>query len=172
MKYFTGDIFSDNAMMIEILLESKLYTGTDRKKKYKEVKKKGSDQGLELDSNTLRKLVAEGNKISKGVALSGTGRSDQELSEFQIYASTVSGEVKLHWKLPGFLLDKNLKCRIRIYLKSDGSLLRTEIFESSGEKEFDDRAVKAIELAAPFSSVPTASRSNALKGEIVLGFPL
>jgi len=28
MKYFTGDIFSDNAMMIEILLDSKLYTGT------------------------------------------------------------------------------------------------------------------------------------------------
>jgi hypothetical protein len=38
MKYFTGDIFADNAMMIEILLDSKLYTGTDRKKKYKEFK--------------------------------------------------------------------------------------------------------------------------------------
>ncbi|PIK16506.1 TonB C-terminal domain-containing protein [Halobacteriovorax sp. JY17] len=142
------------------------------KKKYKEVEKKGSDQGIGVDSNTLKKLVAEGNKISKGVALSGTGRSDQELSEFQMYASTVSAEVKQHWKLPGFLLDKNLKCRIRIYLKSDGSLLRSEIFESSGEKEFDNRAIKAVELAAPFSNVPSASRANALKGEIVLGFPL
>lgn len=142
------------------------------KTKYKEVKKKGSDQGIGIDSNTLKKLVAEGNKISKGVALSGTGRSDQELTEFQMYASTVSAKVKLHWKLPGFLLDKNLKCRIRIYLKSDGSLLRSEIFESSGEEEFDTRAMKAVQLAAPFSTVPVASKSNALKGEIVLGFPL
>lgn len=141
-------------------------------KKVKKVEKKGSKDGVGIDSNTLKKLVAEGNKISKGVSLSGTGRSDQELSEFQIYASTISSKVKLHWKLPGFLIDKNLKCRIRIYLKSDGSLLRTEIFESSGEQEFDERAVKAIKLASPFSVVPSASKSNALKGEIVLGFPL
>ena len=40
MKYFTGDIFADNAMMIEILQESTLYNGTNRKKKYKEFKGK------------------------------------------------------------------------------------------------------------------------------------
>ncbi|ATH08810.1 hypothetical protein BIY24_12890 [Halobacteriovorax marinus] len=135
-------------------------------------KKKGADDGIGIDSNTLKKLVAEGNKISKGVALSGTGRSDQELTEFQLYASTLSAKVKQFWKLPGYLIDKNLKCRIRIYLKSDGSLLRSEIFESSGEEEFDKRAMAAIKQASPFSAVPPASRGNALKGEIVLGFPL
>lgn len=36
--YFTGDIIVDNGIMASLLDECKLYTGTDRKKQYKEFK--------------------------------------------------------------------------------------------------------------------------------------
>jgi len=156
--------------MMKNLSEKKVKKSKTKKKRNR--KKKGQSNGLNIDSSTLKKLVAEGNKVSKGVALSGTGTSNSDLTEFNAYMSALPVHVRLYWKLPGYLMDKDLKCRIRIFLKSNGALLKAEVFESSGEKEFDDRAMKAVKAAAPFPSVPNQNISNALKGEIVLGFPL
>lgn len=151
---------------------SKKEVKKSKAKKRKKAKKKGQRNGLNIDSRTLEKLVAEGNKVSKGVALSGTGTSNADLTEFNAYMSALPVHVRVHWKLPGYLMDRDLKCRIRIYLKSNGSLLKAEVFESSGEIEFDERAMKAVKAAAPFPAVPSQNITNALKGEIVLGFPL
>ncbi|WP_127714844.1 TonB family protein [Halobacteriovorax sp. HLS] len=144
-------------------------------KKTKQVKKKekkGSRNGLNIDSNTLKNLVAEGNRVSKGVAISGTGSANVDMTGFTAYMSSLPSHVRVHWKLPGYLLGRDLQCRIRIFIKENGTLLKAEIYESSGEKEFDERALKAVQLSSPFPTVPAENKLNALNGEIVLGFPL
>ncbi|OUR96370.1 hypothetical protein A9Q84_08430 [Halobacteriovorax marinus] len=144
-----------------------------KKSKVKKVKKKrGQRNGLNIDSRTLDKLVAEGNKVSKGLALSGTGSSNTDMTEFNLYMSSLPVHIKTHWNIPRYLKVQNLKCRIRIYLKSNGALLKAEVFETSGVTEFDEKAMRAVKAAAPFPTVPNQNTSNALKGEIVLGFPL
>lgn len=142
------------------------------KKRKKKKTKKGNKNGLDIDSNTLRNLVAEGNRVSKGVAISGTGSSSGDLTEFNIYMSSLPAHIRVNWRLPGYLLDKDLKCRIRIFLDKNGKLLKAEVYQSSGEVEFDERALRAVKKSSPFPSVPKQNAKNALNGEIVLGFPL
>jgi TolA protein len=147
-------------------------TAKKEKTKKKKKEKKGNKNGLNIDSNTLRNLVAEGNKVSKGVAISGTGSSNGDLTEFNLYMSALPAHIRVNWKLPGYLLEKDLKCRIRIFLNKNGKLLKAEVYQSSGEEEFDQRALSAVQKSSPFPSVPSQNAKNALNGEIVLGFPL
>jgi TonB family protein len=142
------------------------------KTKKKKKTKKGNKNGLNIDSNTLKNLVAEGNKVSKGVALSGTGTANADMTEFNLYMAALPAHVRVNWRLPGYLMEKGLKCRIRIFLNGSGKLLKAEVYQSSGDEEFDERALKAVQLSSPFPNVPQTNRKNALNGEIVLGFPL
>ena len=143
-----------------------------KKKIQKKKVKRGNKNGLNIDTNTLKNLVAEGNKVSKGVALSGTGSANADMTEFNLYMAALPAHVRLHWRLPGYLMDKGLKCRIRIFLNESGKLLKAEVYETSGEEEFDERALKAVQSSSPFPRVPSLNTKNALNGEIVLGFPL
>jgi len=144
----------------------------EKKVNEKSPKKKTSDEGF--DSKTMAKLnglINRGNKVSNGQALVGTGSSDN-LTELQAYATEVSNLVRPHWKLPSYLVDKELKCRIKIYIDNRGELVRSEIFESSGESEYDSRALKAIKEASPFPSPESLISGRTVRGDILLGFPL
>jgi len=141
------------------------------------VKKKISTtahQNNRLDRQTLSKLqglINRGNKVSNGEALVGTGEN-ANLSELQAYATQVSNVVRSHWKLPSYLVNKELQCRIRLFINERGELIRSEIFESSGESEYDTRALKAVNLASPFPVPKTLISGKTLRGDILLGFPL
>ncbi len=138
------------------------------KKEVKKDTKKGSKDGK--SNENLKALVIEGNRLSQGTALTGD-YSDEANSEFGGYVQTVPGAVRQHWKLPSYLLDKDLRCRIKIYLSATGALLKTELVESSGAPEFDARAEKAIRdtnFPKPSESVGKRLTSSG----IILGFPL
>lgn len=129
---------------------------------------KGNDAGT--SNKKLDSLIIEGNKISKGSALVGD-YSDAENSEFSAYVQNLPGVIREHWKLPGYLLEKNLRCRIRIYLNREGKLIKQEIVESSGDNEFDARARAAVEAAKyPVPSKEVGDRL--IKSGIILGFPI
>jgi colicin import membrane protein len=130
------------------------------KKEIKKSKPK-KQEGIEL----------AGNKLSTGSLIVGD-RSDSEASAFSLYVQTIPEKIKFHWRLPSYLKELNLKCRIRIYLSAQGHLLKAMIFESSGNDDYDQRAMNAIKKASPFSAPdPEAAKGIATKG-IVLGFPL
>jgi TonB family protein len=142
---------------------------------HKEIKTPGiqkAEKGLSGNKRTeLKQLVLAGNKLSKGVQIFGEGTA-KDMKPYQAYAARLPDLVRKEWKLPSFLMDKNLKCRIRIWISSNGDVTRTEIYESSKDKEFDQRAVEAIKTAAPFPKMGADIGSNGIQGEIVLGFPL
>jgi colicin import membrane protein len=123
------------------------------------------------EQQRLRQLVAAGNRISEGASLTGGG-SGAEMTAFNRYISAIPDQVRVHWRLPSFLADQDLRARVRIYLKSNGELMRTEIFESSGNADYDRRAVEAIRLAQPFPALAEEYAARAARGDIVLGFPL
>ncbi len=138
------------------------------KKDIKKDTKKGSKTGA--SNENLKALVIEGNRISQGTALTGD-YSDEANSEFGGYVQTIPGAIRPYWKLPSHLLEKNLRCRIKIYLSVNGSLITTELMESSGDPEFDERAMRAIK-STNFPK-PSESVGKRLTGSgIILGFPL
>jgi colicin import membrane protein len=132
------------------------------------VEKKGTQTGT--GAKNLDSLIIEGNRLSKGSALVGD-YSDEQNSEFSAYVQNIPGIIRPFWKLPSYLLEKELRCRIKIYLSPSGQLLKFELQESSGVGEFDARAEAAIRSATfPKPSEDVGKRLSS--SGIILGFPL
>ena len=133
----------------------------------KAVKKGSGDKGGE---SNLDSLIIEGNRLSRGSALVGD-YSDEQNSEFSAYVQNLPGFIRPYWKLPTYLLEKNLRCRIKVYLSPQGKLIKLELQESSGVEEFDARAEKAIRD----SNFPEPSQGvgeRLTNSGIILGFPI
>ena len=138
------------------------------KKVTAKVEKKGADTGK--GNKNLDSLIVEGNRLSKGSALVGD-YTDEQNSEFSAYVQNLPGIIRPYWKLPSYLLEKDLRCRIKIYLSPNGELLKLEMQESSGQAEFDARAEKAIrEARFPKPSEEVGKRLT--NSGIILGFPI
>ncbi|OFZ15001.1 MAG: hypothetical protein A2X86_06650 [Bdellovibrionales bacterium GWA2_49_15] len=136
--------------------------------------KKGTPKGTKMNEDLradLRNLVVAGNKLSEGRALVGNGTQSNS-AEFEKYLGMIPDHVRPFWLLPSYLKKDMLQCRIRIYLGRDGMLLKAVVFEPSGNEEYDERAISAVQKASPFPVPPTELLSKVLNGEIILGFPL
>lgn len=167
----------------EFLKEKKKVSFQDMLKQYSKKKveqakkprrKKSKSKGQKLDSSTLAKLdglIKRGNKVSSGQALVGS-RSAESLTALQEYAAKLPNIVKPFWKLPSYLVNKGLQCRIRVYINGRGELVRLEVYEKSKDPEYDEKAMKAIKAAAPFPPPADDILKRTLGGDILLGFPL
>jgi len=143
-----------------------------QKQAKKKVKKAGSGKSntTGLSDNELKQLILAGNKLSKGSSITGgTGGSGDAFTQ---YISSLPDMIRPRWKLPSYLMDQDLKCRIRIFLNPTGRLLRAEIYESSGNPEYDRRALEAVKGSSPFPELAESFKSRGINGDIVLGFPL
>lgn len=138
------------------------------KKVTAKAEKKGTKTG---DGNkAIDSLIVEGNRLSKGSALVGD-YTDEQNSEFSAYVQNIPGVIRPFWKLPSYLLEQQLRCRIKIFLAPDGRLLKLELQESSGNPEFDARAQSAVRSATfPKPSQDVGQRLT--NSGIILGFPL
>lgn len=120
----------------------------------------------------LDSLILEGNRLSKGTALTGD-ISEMSNTVFVGYVQTLPERVREHWKLPGFLREQqDLKCRVQVWIGARGEILKTQIRESSGNSEFDSRAEAALRAAAPFTPPPVEAAALLSGRGVILGFPL
>jgi len=145
-----------------------LITDYSSKKVAPSENKKGKQKSINKD---LDSLIIEGNRLSKGSALVGE-YSDAEASELSAYVQTLPELVRVHFKLPSYLLSQNLHCKIAVYLSATGNVLRTNLLESSGQSEYDARADKAIRDASPFPKPSVSLGPKLPNSGIVLKFPL
>lgn len=143
-----------------------------KKQAKKKVKKAGSGKSNSagLSDSELKQLILAGNKLSKGSSI--TGGTGGSADAFTQYISSLPDMIRPRWKLPSYLMDQDLKCRIRIFLNPTGRLLRAEIYESSGNPEYDRRALEAVKGSSPFPELAESFKSRGINGDIVLGFPL
>ncbi len=130
------------------------------------------ETGLHGEKTTaLKQLVLSGNKLSKGTQMYGEGNASN-MTAFQTYAAKLPDLVRPRWKLPTFLQGKKLKCRVRVWIAMNGDVTRVEIYQTSGDSEFDKRAVDAVKASSPFPRLTEEFAKRALNGDIGLGFPL
>lgn len=145
-----------------------LITDYSSKKVAPSERKKGTAKSTNKD---LDSLILEGNRLSKGSALVGE-YTDAQNSEFSAYVQTLPELVRAHWKLPTYLMNQNLKCKIAMYLSASGDVVKTELIESSGQGEFDARAEKAIRDGSPYPKPDAAVVPRLANSGIILKFPL
>ena len=131
-----------------------------------------AEKGLYGNQETaLKDLVLSGNKLSKGTSMYGDGNG-AEMTAFRAYASRLPDLIRPHWRLPDFLMGKNYKARIRVWLNMNGEVVRAMVHQSSGDSEYDQRALEAVKSAAPFPALKEEFGKRAQNGDILLGFPL
>lgn len=155
------------ADLMKRLSQKKLEAKPKDKKRKK--RKKGTKFGKM--SGALKNLVISGNKLKKGTSIVGNNAGISD-GIFSNYLQRLPDIVRVNWKLPSYLMDKGLRCRVQIFLNEDGMVLQSRVIETSGEKEFDARALKAIKLSEPFPKIDDTISSRTVRGDIVLGFPL
>ena len=136
-----------------------------KKKKAKKVK------DYTAHRKQLRNLILEGNKVSKGSNVVGDSLT-QDNGEFASYVSDLPNFIRRHWKLPTYLIDRDLKCRIRVFIAANGKILKSKVFESSGVEEFDQKAIAALKMVKSFPMPKGSILPRVAAGEVVLGFPL
>lgn len=146
---------------------------SDYSKKKVKTAPKQKAQGNEsaIDQAKLKSLVIEGNKVAEGTSLVGDSLK-QEMTAYTAYVGNLPNLVRPHWKLPTYLMDKDLKARVRVFISSTGEVIKTEIYQSSGTSEFDQRALRAVNAAAPFPVPTNEIRTRLSSGDVILGFPL
>ena len=93
--------------------------------------------------------LVKGNAISKGASLTGIAKLDNDN-----YVSTVTEKVKQNWNLPSWLTTAALRAVVKVYIDSQGRILRKQLVLSSKNETFDDRVMAAIDSAAPFPAPP------------------
>ena len=135
-------------------------------KKIKKVEKK-----KKYDKAALNKLVLEGNVVSKGVSATGDNNAEID-NEFKSYVQLLPDKVRRFWKLPSYLKEQDLNCRIQISINESGEVIKMNLIQSSGEKEYDDRAMKAIKQASPLPRPPALALGRVVNGDVILAFPL
>jgi colicin import membrane protein len=175
-KVEVADVIKENDLVIQQVDKKKtkasfmnLVADYSSQKVAPKAQPKGAAEGV--SDKRLESLVMEGNRLSKGSALVGDF-SDADVTEFSAYVQTVPELIRPHWKLPTYLLERELRCRIRVFLAATGKIVKLEVMESSGVSEFDARAEKAVRDAAPFPKPSDAVGARLAGSGIVLGFPL
>lgn len=162
--------FSD---MLKNLSQRQVEKNKEKIKK-KVVKKKGKagpDRGRSFSDGQLKKVIALGNRISEGSSLYG-GSGENSGDIFDRYAVSLMETVRKHWRLPGYLAKKDLKCKIQIFIGKNGEVLKHRVIESSGNPDYDDRALKSINAVGRFDAPAKEIASRIAAGEIALAFPL
>lgn len=165
------DIIKEDDITIEkankVDLKKLLGNYGDKKIKTKDVKK---DKG-QIKVKDLKSLILEGNKVSSGSSIVGDNTTEIQ-GEFEKYVQNLPDLVRRFWKLPSYLKEQELNCRIQVYIDSEGRVIKKSIAESSGNDEFDQKALGAIDSASPFPMPDKLILRKLVRGDVILGFPL
>ena len=108
----------------------------------------------------------KGNKVNAGNALTGL-----EKIEYDRYFTDLEQRIRQNWSLPQWLADAGLKAQALVLIDESGMVKKKTVIKSSGNQEFDEHMLNAIEKSAPFPAPPDRLKGwLSLKG-IIFNFP-
>lgn len=93
--------------------------------------------------------VIKGNAIQPGTALKGLARI-----EFDQYIGSLDAHIKNNWALPEWMVAQGLQAEVSIKIDKSGHVIERKITKKSGNTEFDNYALSAIEKSNPFPPPP------------------
>jgi colicin import membrane protein len=108
----------------------------------------------------------KGNQINAGNSLTGLDKID-----FDRYFQSIEDKIRANWSLPQWLIDAHLRAQALVLIDENGAIKKKQILKSSGNGEFDDRMMDAIDRSAPFPAPPDRLRSVLSEQGIVFNFP-
>lgn len=107
-----------------------------------------------------------GNQISEGTSLTGVDKLQHDQ-----YLEKLDQHIKSRWQLPEWLAQKSFTAALLVKFDENGQLLDKRIIKSSGNRAFDDEAMRAVEASAPLPAPPENLISYFKVRGIELRFP-
>lgn len=122
------------------------------------IKKESSRQELDRVIEGVRKRVAAERRAPA---------ARQEMAEtsgaMNAYYETLWSRIKSEWALPpGILASQELETVIDVTVSRSGSVTSLSIEKSSGNRYFDQSALRAIRKASPFPPIPENIRGSSI----------
>lgn len=114
--------------------------------KLKAMSDKNKDAKAETKPQTE---TLKGNVISVGTALKGLSKL-----EFDQYIGSLDAHVKNNWSLPEWMLSQEFKAEVLIKIDRSGQIIERRFTKKSGNSEFDERVMAALEKSNPFPAPP------------------
>jgi colicin import membrane protein len=108
----------------------------------------------------------KGNQVNVGNSLTGLDKID-----FDRYFASIEEKIRANWSLPQWLIDAHLKAQALVLIDENGAIKKKQIMKSSGNAEFDDRMMDAIDRSGPFAAPPDRLKSVLSEQGIVFNFP-
>lgn len=128
--------------------EVKVKRKTKKKKPSPKSKKKTPAKKPEKKEKPMDVNVKE----DKGTSIS----IDAERFPFSYYLEAVEGKVSRNWFGSVVSGSEGLRCVVYFRLLRDGSVDNVKVEQSSGNRYFDESALRAVKSSAPFPPLPRA----------------
>jgi colicin import membrane protein len=107
------------------------------------------DEKPTVETTKPQAETIKGNVLSVGSALKGLNKL-----EFDQYIGSLDAQVKNNWTLPEWMLTQGLKAEVTIKIDKTGQIIERKLTKKSGNSEFDERVMAAIEKSNPFPPPP------------------
>jgi colicin import membrane protein len=102
-----------------------------------------------------RELAGLRKSVDQDIGSSGQGGSNGQGSGLvQVYGRIAESAIKEHWRFPR-VGGANLVARIEVRIDHAGKVLGTKVITSSGRRDFDGSALRAIHEAEPLPEPPS-----------------
>ena len=79
---------------------------------------------------------------------------DNKNFKFSYYTSSIIKKMRRNWHWSGSY--RALRAVVYFKINRDGDVITSKIKESSGNEEFDENALRAVQLSSPFAPLPEA----------------
>ncbi len=114
------------------------------------------EERLQKTIERLRKEIRQRKPPPEKPLLSPGGGG--ALGEKNIYFSVIRNKIMEEWIIPENLIENiyHLKAIVNFTIHADGHISNIYLEESSGNKTFDESALRAVKQAAPFPPLPTS----------------
>lgn len=76
------------------------------------------------------------------------------------YLTNLQNKVKLNWALPHGQSDKNTV--VEFAIDKQGKIVKSTVYKSSGDKNFDNEAISALSCSSPFGNLPATFDGDTL----------
>jgi TonB family protein len=117
-----------------------------------EIHRKTTSGNVDTAIEGIKKKVASAAEAYHPAASRGNSEMNMRM---KVYYSVVWSMIKEKWALPeGILPDDNLEAIIEAKILRNGSVSHLSFEKNSGNRYFDESAIKAIKKAGPFPPLP------------------
>ena len=154
------------APKVDLTKKSAKDTAKVQKSALNQIKAMAALDKIQNEVSSGKAKPVKGNILAAGNALTGLEKID-----FDRYFMEIETRIRQNWSLPQWLVEAQLRAQVLVLIDENGMIKKKQIVTSSGNPEFDERMMEAIDKSAPFPPPPSRLRDVLEMKGIVFNFP-